>query len=150
MKGGFTPHTAEVLTFVRAHAFDGWRDKPWKKRGDDYEALKTRLAAEMLALVETRNPGFSSLVAYQEVSTPLTMETFTTRARGLMYGVPATPERFRLRCLHARTSVEGLFLSGSDVVSLGIVGAMFGGLVAACSAAGALGTVRMMRRALAA
>ncbi len=145
MKGGFEPATAELVSFVRYDAFSRWRDLPWKHRGPEYEAFKERLAEEMLDVVERRMPGFRRLVAYRELSTPLTMERFTSRAQGLMYGVPATPERFRMRCLNARTPIAGLYLSGSDVVSLGVVGAMAGGVVAAAAASGPRGAMRIFK-----
>jgi all-trans-retinol 13,14-reductase len=140
LKGGFQPHTAELASFVGYDSFAPWRRAPWKKRGADYEALKERLADEMLAMVEKRFPGFGELVAYRELSTPLSLEKFTSRERGLMYGVPATPERFRLGCLRARTPIGGLFLAGSDVGTLGIVGALMGGTAAASAAGGFTGT----------
>jgi phytoene dehydrogenase-like protein len=145
MKGGFEPATAELLSFVPYDAFARWREGRWKHRGADYEALKDRLSDEMLRVVERRLPGFGALVEYRELSTPVTMEHFTSRAGGLMYGVPATPERFRMRCLSARTPIAGLYLSGSDVMSLGIAGAMVGGVVAAAAASGPLGALRIMK-----
>jgi all-trans-retinol 13,14-reductase len=49
-----------------------------------------------------------------------------------------------MNCLDARTPIRGLYLAGSDVVTLGIVGALVGGLVAAVAATGTLGAARIM------
>jgi all-trans-retinol 13,14-reductase len=52
-------------------------------------------------------------------------------AHGEIYGVAATPERLALRELGARTPICGLYLTGQDAASLGVIGAMFGGVVCA-------------------
>jgi all-trans-retinol 13,14-reductase len=54
-----------------------------------------------------------------------------TYQQGEAYGLAATPERFRLRSLTPHTSVRNLYLTGQDVVSLGVAGALFGGVVTA-------------------
>ena len=48
-----------------------------------------------------------------------------------IYGLAATPARFAERSLMPRTPVLGLFLTGTDAATLGVVGALFGGLFAA-------------------
>jgi all-trans-retinol 13,14-reductase len=55
---------------------------------------------------------------------------------GEIYGYAATPERYALRELGARTPIPGLYLTGQDVASLGVVGALFGGVVCASVALG--------------
>jgi len=57
-------------------------------------------------------------------------------SKGEIYGVASTPARFALRGLGARTPIRGLYLTGQDVSSLGVVGAMFGGIIAASVAVG--------------
>ena len=93
----------------------------------------------MLALAETAVPGLSELVEYTEVSTPLTFEHYTAHPAGAFYGMPATPQRYKSRPLGPRTAVPGLLLSGQDAGSLGIAGAMMGGVAAACQALGPRG-----------
>jgi all-trans-retinol 13,14-reductase len=74
------------------------------------------------------------MVAYAELSTPLSTEHFTRAAAGAIYGIEPTPERFANRWLRPRTPVPGLFLSGSDVGTAGVIGAMLGGMLAAVAA----------------
>lgn len=124
-------HTAEIISFVDAGAFDAWRDRPSGHRGADYEALKRRIGEGLLRLAESSVPGLSGLVTYSELATPLTVEHYASHARGF-YGLSATPERFRNNALGPRTPVPGLFLSGADAAILGIVGSQVGGLAAAC------------------
>lgn len=139
IKSGRGPHTAEIIAFSGAGAFRPWADRPQGGRGAEYSALKERIASGMLALAETAVPGLSELVEYTEVSTPLTFEHYTAHPAGAFYGMPATPQRYKSRPLGPRTAVPGLLLSGQDAGSLGIAGAMMGGVAAACQALGPRG-----------
>jgi len=97
--------------------------------------------------VERRYPGFRALVAHAELSTPLTVEHFGGHRRGLFYGIPATPARFLARRCGVRTPVRSLFLTGADAGSLGIVGALMGGVLSAAVAMGPLGFPRIQAAA---
>jgi phytoene dehydrogenase-like protein len=142
-----TAHTAEVISAVPWEPFLRWRGMPWKKRGAEYQALKDRIADAMLDLVESRHPGFRDLVAYRELSTPLTNEHFTGHARGAIYGAPGVPERWKVPELGPRTSVKGLWLAGADAASLGILGALMGGVLATAGVLGLRGVPRIMAAA---
>jgi NAD(P)H-flavin reductase len=83
-------------------------------------------------------------VQYSELSTPLTVEHYTSHPQGCFYGLPGTPTRYRAAALAARSPVGGLYLSGSDVASLGIVGAMMGGVAAASKVLGQAGFFRIV------
>ena len=139
LKSGENPHTAELISFCEAKAFHQWAEHPQGKRGPAYSALKERIAQGMLELAESAAPGLTKLVDYVETSTPLTYEHYTAHPAGAFYGPPATPLRFRSRPLGPRTAVAGLFLSGQDVGSTGIMGAMMGGVAAASQILGPRG-----------
>lgn len=132
-------HTVEIISFVDDQAFAAWRDQPKGNRGADYFALKQRIGDGLLRMAETAIPGLTALIAYAELSTPLTVEHYTSHPGGHFYGLPATPQRYKSHLLGPRTPVEGLYLSGSDAGCLGIVGAMMGGVGAACQALGSKG-----------
>lgn len=139
-------HTAEIITMLRPDAFDAWHGSVSGGRGRDYADLKQRVAQGLLRLADTAIPGFSALVAYSELSTPLTVEHYTSHPAGRFYGLPSSPARYRSSPLAARTPIPGLYLSGSDVASLGIVGAMMGGVAAASNVLGPAGFLRIMAR----
>lgn len=132
-------HTAEIISFVDDRAFALWRDQPKGNRGVDYSALKQRIGDGLLRVAESAIPGLSALVEYAELSTPLTVEHYTSHPGGHFYGLPATPLRYKSHLSGPRTPIKGLFLSGSDAGCLGIVGAMMGGVAAACQALGSKG-----------
>jgi phytoene dehydrogenase-like protein len=124
-------HTAEIITALDYATVEKWKDQPWRRRGTDYQTLKDKLAKTLIDFVNKHYPGFKDLVDYQEVSTPITVETFTGHSRGAIYGIPATPERFRLPWLKVTTPVENLYLTGADVTAPGILGALMGGVATA-------------------
>lgn len=140
-------HTAEIIAFVDYQAFVQWNDKPTGDRGIAYAALKNRISDGLLQVAETAIPGLTALVDYAELSTPLTVEHYTSHPGGQFYGLPATPERYRSQLLGPRTPIEGLYLSGEDAGCLGIVGAMQGGVSAASQAIGSK-SFGMIRAAL--
>jgi all-trans-retinol 13,14-reductase len=128
--------TIDVITMVPYAAFARWEETRWKKRGEEYDALKERLAARLRAELERHVPTVARHVEHAELSTPLTTRHFMNYAEGEIYGVASTPARYALRELGARTPVRGLYLAGQDVASLGVVGALFGGVVCASAALG--------------
>ncbi len=143
-------HTAEVVAAADPANFARWAHSRWKRRGPEYEALKDRIADAMLEVVERRLPGFRGLVAYRELSTPLSTEAITGHIGGEIYGTPWTPGRFDLPFLQARTPVAGLFLTGADALFPGISGTAMSGLMTAAAIAGPglFGRVRREARAL--
>lgn len=131
--------TAEIMGFVDSAAFDAWRGTAKGSRGADYLALKERISDGILALADTAVPGLRGLVAYAELSTPLSVEHYSMHPYGRIFGLPATPERQRSGLLGPCTPVPGLFLAGADAGCLGIVGALMGGVGAACQVLGPRG-----------
>ena len=73
---------------------------------------------------------------YAELSTPLSTVHFARKSRGAIYGVNPTPARFESCAMGPRTPIRGLYLTGADACSLGITGALFGGIMAASAILG--------------
>lgn len=126
-------HTAEIITFGNYEDFSKWKDQPWKKRDGDYQEIKKNIADILIAFADRHCPGFAGIVEHAEVSTPLTSEHFTGHYRGYIYALPAVPERFddeKSPWIHPKTPVKNLYLAGADASTLGIGGALMGGLMA--------------------
>lgn len=140
-------HTAEIIAMLDYGTVSPWRDQPWRKRDQDYQSLKDQIAHTLIDFVDAHYPGFRDLVACCEVSTPLTGEFFTGHARGSPYGIPATPERFRKAWLRPQTPIRNLYLTGADVASLGVMGAMMGGVATAIQLMGSAGYPRIVAEA---
>jgi phytoene dehydrogenase-like protein len=138
-------HTAEIIAPLSWRSLQFWRDEPWRQRGTDYESAKDRITQALLDLIERHHPGFRELVEYCELATPLTFEHFTGAPSGAIYGYPGTPERYRNGWLASVPQIPNLYLTGSDVVAAGIMGALMGGVVAASRLIGPFGFFRIMR-----
>jgi all-trans-retinol 13,14-reductase len=121
----------EVVTLFPYHWFERWQETRLKRRGESYEAFKFELAARLQRELELHVPALAGKVDYAELSTPLSTRHFMNHRRGETYGMSAAPERCRLRCLTPRTPVRDLYLTGQDVVTLGVAGALFGGVITA-------------------
>lgn len=122
-------HTAEVMTFVPWDAFAKWEKTRRAKRGTDYLAFKKNIETRLVAQLTRYMPDLMSLVKYKELSTPLSTAYFTWAPRGAPYGLEATPRRFISRNLQPRTPIKPS--AGCDVATMGVMGALGGGLIAA-------------------
>jgi all-trans-retinol 13,14-reductase len=127
-------HTGEVVTFVPWESFQPWLDTRWQKRGDEYLNLKKQLEAKLLEQFLVHVPGLRDMVDYAELSTPLSTDNFCRPMDGAIYGIEPTPDRFRNHWLRARAPIKNLYFSGSELASVGVIGAMMGGVLGACAA----------------
>lgn len=140
-------HTAEVIAPLSYRSLEAYRNGQWRRRGADYESAKNRITQALLDLIELHHPGFRDLVEYSELGTPLTFEHFTAAPSGSIYGFPGTPDKYRKHWLGPGTPIQNLYLTGSDVASLGIMGALMGGVLTASRLLGPLGFFQIMRAA---
>jgi phytoene dehydrogenase-like protein len=142
-------HTAEIVAPFSHRALEAFREEPWRRRGTDYESSKARITESLLDLVERQYPGFRDLVAHAELATPLTFEFFTAAPSGTIYGYPATPDKFQKAWLAPRTPIKNLYLTGADAATLGVMGALMGGIATASLLLGPAGFPQIMRAAAA-
>ncbi|MGA5454002.1 FAD-dependent oxidoreductase [Streptomyces umbrinus] len=124
-------HTVELLELVDPKVVDQWRGTPENERPDSYRKFKDELTERLLARLEERWPGFRETIAFAELATPLSFETYQHSVRGSFYGLAATPQRLRSARAGCRTPVKGLFVAGQDAWGSGVVGALAGGLMVA-------------------
>jgi len=127
-------------------AYRQWADKTWGKRGDDYEALKEDLSERMLEALYKQMPQLRGKVDYSEVSTPLSTSHFCRYKKGEAYGLAHNKERFQQDWLKPKTALPGLYLTGQDVISCGVVGALMAGMVTAMSVVGIRGAGSLMKK----
>jgi len=128
--------TVQCIGFGGFEDFAKWADKPWKRRGDDYEDVKEVFQQHMLGILGGLHPNIREHIEWAEVSTPLSTAHFSGYPRGEIYGLEHTPERFALNWLKPRTFLPGLWLTGQDVVTAGIGGALMSGVVTASALLG--------------
>ena len=126
-------HAGEILAWTDWSTVERWADMDPGARGDDFRSFKARVEDVMFAQFEAYFPDLAKLVVFRDLSTPLTTAAITGHHQGGFYGLDVTPKRVMSGALQAKTPVPGLFLSGQDVASPGIPGALWGGLLAATS-----------------
>jgi phytoene dehydrogenase-like protein len=126
-------HTGQLMVWTDWSGVAQWADKPAGERGEDYADFKRRVEESMMAEFAGYFPDLAKLVVYRELATPLTTVTFTRHSEGAFYGLDVTPARVMCDALRAKTPIPGLYLSGQDVASPGIPGALWGGLLSAAS-----------------
>lgn len=138
-------HTGEAITFVPWEPFSAWKDAKWKRRGPEYEDFKNRLTEALLGQYRQLYPELSSHIDHAELSTPVSTHHFTSAPAGSIYGLATEPDRFADETLLPATSISGLYLSGADVSTPGVAGALMGGVLAAVASAPVAGG-RYVRR----
>lgn len=126
-------HTGQLIVWADWSTVAKWADQPPGQRGADYADFKRRVEDTMMEMFERHFPDLAKLVVYRELSTPLSTVSFTGHREGAFYGLDVTPQRVMSDALRARTPIPGLFLTGQDVVSPGIPGALMAGLLSAAS-----------------
>jgi len=126
-------HTAEVVTFVPWEAFEKWKHTRRGYREADYAEFKKDIETRVLEQVRRHKPELLKLMTYHELSTPLSAQHFIRAHHGAIYGLEATPRRFTAPELRPATPFEGFYMAGCDVGTLGVTGAMVGGVLAAAT-----------------
>jgi len=138
--------TIEIVAPAPYDIFEPWAGHTWGKRGEDYESLKQSYGERLLEHLYDKLPQLRGRIDYWEVSTPLSMQWFCGWERGELYGLDHDPARMRQDWLRPRTKVPGLWLTGQDIMSCGVSGAMMGGLASATAVAGVRRMGPVMKR----
>jgi len=123
-----------ILTMVNYEWFEEWADTTVRKRGDDYYNYKMRFANNVFDWACTIFPKIREKLVFQEVATPLTNMHYLGAQRGAMYSAEHNLDRFNAEAVarnRCDTPVKNLYISGQDVFSCGIAGALHGGLLCA-------------------
>jgi all-trans-retinol 13,14-reductase len=121
--------TMEAITVANWNDFSKWEDKAWKNRGNEYEKFKENISQQLLQSVYKHVPQAKEALDYYELSTPLTVNSLANYPQGEMYGLEHTPERFRQRWLRPQTDIKNLYLTGQDMLTVGVTSAMLSGVV---------------------
>lgn len=121
--------TVDIITLAPYEWFAKWEGTRWKRRGEDYDALKQRFTERLLEVLYRYEPQLRGKVDHAELSTPLSTREFVNYPSGEVYGLAHTPERFADRQLKPRTPIRGLYLTGQDVVTCGVAGALMSGVL---------------------
>jgi all-trans-retinol 13,14-reductase len=128
--------TVEIVTMANYDWFEPWKDKTWGQRGADYEALKESFSRRLLEILFQRMPQLRDALDYYELSSPLSTDWFQDANKGEIYGLDHFVDRFKKPFLHPVTPVKGLYMTGADVMTAGVGGALMAGLMTTCAMQG--------------
>ncbi len=123
--------TMEAITIAPWEMYKQWSNKPWKKRGNDYENIKEDLSQLILNQVYKHVPQIKHSIEYYELSTPLSVKSLANYSKGELYGIDHNPNRFRQRWLKPKSNIRNLYFTGQDIITVGVTSALFSGLLTA-------------------
>lgn len=126
-------YAGEIIAWSDWTAVEPYADLPPGQRGDGYRAFKQKVASTLLEQFTKYFPRLAKLIVFHELATPLATASITGHRKGSFYGLDVTPKRITSDALRMKTPVKGLYLTGQDVVTPGIPGALWAGILAAGS-----------------
>jgi all-trans-retinol 13,14-reductase len=121
--------TVEIVTLSDMKWFENWEGSTWQQRGGDYESYKQKICDKLLKRLYERLPQLEAALDYCELSTPLSTQFYQHNERGEIYGLNHYVERFKQPFLHPETPVKNFYMTGSDVMTAGVGGALMAGLM---------------------
>jgi all-trans-retinol 13,14-reductase len=138
--------TIEIVAPAPYEQFEQWKGTTWGKRGEDYEKLKVALSERLLRHLYDRLPQLEGKIDYHELSTPLSTEWFAAYRHGELYGLDHTSQRLQQDWLTPRTRIPGLWLTGQDILTCGVTGAMMSGMLTVIAMVGSRKIGPLMKR----
>lgn len=106
-----------------------WEELKWQKRGDKYDLYKEEIKEHLLQKLYSVIPQIKGKIEIAELSTPLSTKHFSNYAKGEIYGLEHSTARFDLKQLRASTPYKNLYLTGQDIVCVGVGSALFSGII---------------------
>ena len=118
--------TAVILTLSKYDEFEKWKTERPGNRSDEYKAKKKRYGDRILEEgLYHYYPKTKGKVTYCEVGSPLTFNHYIGSQRGECYGLDNSPIRYSHNdWLTPKTAINGLYMTGQDITTLGVTGAM--------------------------
>ena len=125
----------EIVTPVSYRWFEDFGEEYSEgKKGDHYLTMKKMFGERMWGQVLKIYPQLKDKVDYFELGTPLSNKFYLNCTKGEIYGLDHDLQRFSgaNSCyLRSTTPINGLFLTGQDILVAGFTGALYGGAMCA-------------------
>ena len=93
--------------------------------------MKDKFAQRLLNVLYEKEPQVKGKVDHYELSSPVTTKHFMNYDQGELYGIDHDPDRYKQRFLQPKTPIKNFYLTGQDIVSAGVAGALFAGFLTA-------------------
>lgn len=118
-----------ILSYMRFEEMTPWLGTMVGHRGNDYERFKRDRAERLIDSVERSFPGLRNNIQHYYTSTPLTYLNYTATPEGSAYGI-ARDISLGVSChVPQRMKLPGLYLTGQNINSHGILGVLVGTVV---------------------
>ena len=114
---GMPPSDYFQIRVTHAANYDQWK----KASSLAYTAMKQEWGAKSKEISAKIIGNYQQNIVYEDSFTPVTIERFTAKARGAVYGSP-------VKVKDGRTPCRNVFIAGTDQGFLGIVGSMLSGV----------------------
>lgn len=101
--------------------YDKWRQAYNSEDKTLYPAMKTHWIEKSKKVIGKIIGNYSENIVYEDSFTPVTIERYTSRTQGAVYG---SPDKIK----DGKTNFENLYIAGTDQGYLGIVGSMLSGV----------------------
>ena len=138
--------TIEIVAPAPFEWFKKWQGTSWGQRGDEYDEFKAQLGERLMRHLYDKLPQLKGRVDYFEVSTPLSTDHFCAYQHGELYGLDHDSIRLKQTWLGPRTRIKGLWLTGQDVLTCGVTGAMMAGLLTTSAIVGVRKSASLLKR----
>ncbi|WP_288208110.1 NAD(P)/FAD-dependent oxidoreductase [uncultured Parabacteroides sp.] len=112
----------DLLTPMTWNKCEQWNNTTVGHRGEEYKAMKKRMADECITLAERFIPGLRDMITGYYTSTPLTYRDYTQTPEGSAYGLRKDYREPVITLLSSRTPVPNLFLPGQNLMLHGLHG----------------------------
>ena len=120
--GTDTLRQLDLLTYMPWHECEAWTQTHVGQRGDDYKAFCQEKTRQCLRLAEQYIPGLSGMVEHCYTSTPLTYRDYLGSPEGSAFGIRKDCRASMLSFFPVTTPLEGLLLTGQNIILPGIEG----------------------------
>lgn len=112
----------DLLTPMNWSECEQWSHTEVGRRGEDYKAMKKRVADECITLAERFIPGLRDRITGCYTSTPLTYRNYTLTPEGAAYGLRKDFRNPMITLLSPRTPIPNLLLTGQNLMLHGLHG----------------------------
>ena len=112
----------DLLTPMNWRECEQWSHTEVGRRGEDYKAMKKRVADECITLAERFIPGLRDRITGCYTSTPLTYRNYTLTPEGSAYGLRKDFRNPIITLLSPRTPIPNLLLTGQNLMLHGLHG----------------------------
>lgn len=118
-----------ILSYMHIKELKQWENTVTGRRGQDYEDFVSHRARLLIDSLDRQFSGIRNCIERFYVSSPLTYRDYTGTEGGSMYGIAKDISLGAAGRVPSRTRIPNVFMTGQNVNSHGMLGALVGTMV---------------------